>query len=132
MISAIYNLALPRGANRVIRGARIEHVCGDPTLSPEKDYAFGMRIVTAGLEALTMAGPGPPRFERRGRGGGGPPRWRRARRRRPPMRLELGTFPVMEIAFGSQTRYDGGRLTVDRDAVLTAVREDPRIASAQL
>ena len=52
MISAIYNFALTTGANRVIRGARIEHVCGDPTLSPEKDYAFGMRIVTAALEAL--------------------------------------------------------------------------------
>ena len=55
MISAIYNFALTTGANRVIRGARIEHVCGDPTLSPEKDYAFGMRIVTAALEALTIA-----------------------------------------------------------------------------
>src|SRR5207253_2936486 len=55
MISAIYNFALTTGANRVIRGARIEHVCGDPTLSPEKDYAFGMRIVTAELE---IARPG--------------------------------------------------------------------------
>ena len=49
MISAIYNFALTTGANRVIRGARIEHVCGDPALSPEKDYAFGMRIVNAGV-----------------------------------------------------------------------------------
>ena len=43
MISAIYDLALTTGANRVIRGARIEHVCGDPNLGPEKDYAYGMR-----------------------------------------------------------------------------------------
>ena len=48
------------------------------------------------------------------------------------MRLELGTFPVTEIAFGAPTRYDAGRLTVDRDALLAAVREDPRIATAQL
>ncbi len=32
-------------------------------LSPEKDYAFGMRIVTAALEALTIAVPGPTLFD---------------------------------------------------------------------
>ena len=63
MISAIYNFALTTGANRVVKGARIEHVCGDPTLSPEKDYVFGMRIVTAALEALTIAVPGPTLFD---------------------------------------------------------------------
>jgi hypothetical protein len=52
MISAIYNLALTTGANRVVRGARIEHVCGDPHLGPEKDYAFGMRIVRTALQAI--------------------------------------------------------------------------------
>jgi hypothetical protein len=63
MISAIYDFALTTGANRVIRGARIEHVCGDPTLGPEKDYAFGMRIVTTALEALTVPVPGPTLFD---------------------------------------------------------------------
>src|ERR671911_1733106 len=48
------------------------------------------------------------------------------------MRLEMGTFPVRDVAFGATTRYDGGRLTVNRDAVLEAVRQDPRIASAEL
>lgn len=48
------------------------------------------------------------------------------------MRLEVGTFPVKELVFGHPTRYDGGRLQVDRDAVLAAVREDPRVASADL
>ena len=38
------------------------------------------------------------------------------------MRLEMGTFPVTDIAFGRTTRYDAGRLMVDREAVLTAVR----------
>ena len=52
MISAIYELPLNTGANRVIRGARIEHVCGDPALGPEKDYAYGMRIVKAAIETL--------------------------------------------------------------------------------
>jgi hypothetical protein len=63
MISAIYNFALTTGANRVVKGARIEHVCGDPTLSPEKDYAFGMRIVTRALETLTIAVAGPTLFD---------------------------------------------------------------------
>jgi len=63
MISAIYNFALTTGANRVIRGARIEHVCGDPTLSPEKDYAFGMHIVRTALAAITVAVPGPTLFD---------------------------------------------------------------------
>jgi len=82
MISAIYNFALTTGANRVIRGARIEHVCGDPTLSPEKDYAFGMRIVTTALQTLTIVVPGPTLFDPMasadvraagGRGAGAPP-----------------------------------------------------------
>jgi sarcosine reductase len=48
------------------------------------------------------------------------------------MRLELGTFPVTEVTFGSRTRYDRGRLEVDREAALAAVREDPRIVTAEL
>ena len=48
------------------------------------------------------------------------------------MRLEMGTFPVSDFVFGRTTRYDAGRLTVDREAVLEAVRQDPRIASAGL
>ena len=48
------------------------------------------------------------------------------------MRLELGSFPVREIAFGRHTRYDGGRLEVNREAALAAVMRDPRIATAAL
>jgi glycine reductase complex component B subunit alpha and beta len=48
------------------------------------------------------------------------------------MRLELGTFPVREVAFGGATRYRDGVLEIDRADVLRAVREDPRIAAAEL
>ncbi len=48
------------------------------------------------------------------------------------MRLELGTFPVREVAFGSRTRWENGRLEVDRAGVLAAVRLDTRIVSAEL
>jgi hypothetical protein len=63
MISAIYTFTLTTGANRVIRGARIEHVCGDPSLGPEKDYAYGMRIVTTALDALRTAVARPTLFD---------------------------------------------------------------------
>jgi glycine reductase len=48
------------------------------------------------------------------------------------MRLEMGSFPVTDIVFGPATRYDAGRFTVDREAVLAAVKQDPRIATAEL
>ncbi len=63
MISAIYNFALTTGANRVIRGSRIEHVCGDPGLGAEKDYAYGMRIVTTALDAIATPVTRPTLFD---------------------------------------------------------------------
>jgi len=62
MISAIYELPLNTGANRVVRGARIEHVIGDPNLGPEKDYEYGMRIVRAALRALETEVSAPTLF----------------------------------------------------------------------
>ena len=53
MISAIYSLALTTGAPRVVRGGRIEHVCGDPSLGPERDREFGASIVETALRSLT-------------------------------------------------------------------------------
>jgi glycine/betaine/sarcosine/D-proline reductase family selenoprotein B len=62
-ISAIYEFAMTTGANRVVRGSRIEHVCGDPDLGPEKDYAYGLRIVRTALQSLTQAVDGPTLFD---------------------------------------------------------------------
>jgi hypothetical protein len=62
MISAIYELPLNTGANRVVRGARIEHVIGDPNLGAEKDYEYGMRIVRAALRALETEVSAPTLF----------------------------------------------------------------------
>ena len=63
MISAIYGLALTTGANRVVKGARIEHVCGDPELGAVKDYAYGMEIVRTALEAVQTEVAVPTLFE---------------------------------------------------------------------
>ncbi len=46
-----------------MRGARIEHVCGDPNLPAEKDYAYGLKIVTAALGALATPVTGPTLFD---------------------------------------------------------------------
>jgi glycine reductase len=62
-ISAIYDFAMTTGASRVVRGSRIEHVCGDPELGPEKDYAYGRRIVRTALKALQTPVDGPTLFD---------------------------------------------------------------------
>lgn len=63
MISAIYSLALTTGAPRVVRGGRIEHVCGDPSLGPEKDREFGKRIVMTALGAMCAPVTEPTLFD---------------------------------------------------------------------
>lgn len=63
MISAIPIVAKTVGANRVVRGVRIEHVCGDPTLSNEGDRELNMRIVRTAMRALFTKVDGPTVFE---------------------------------------------------------------------
>lgn len=63
MISALFSLALTTGAPRVVRGTRIEHVCGNPRLSPAEDLAFGTTIVEKALEAVSTAVAEPTLFE---------------------------------------------------------------------
>lgn len=63
MISAIYELPMTTGANRVIKGARIEHVCGDPSLGEQKDFEYGLRITRTALKALETAVDKPTLFD---------------------------------------------------------------------
>jgi glycine/betaine/sarcosine/D-proline reductase family selenoprotein B len=62
-MSALPALALNVGANRVVRGVRIEHVCGDPSLAEEADLALGHRIVGTALRALRARVDGPTLFD---------------------------------------------------------------------
>ncbi len=62
VISALPPLAMQAGANRVVQGVKIEHVCGDPSLSPEADRALRRRIVELGLHALSTDVQGPTLF----------------------------------------------------------------------
>ncbi len=63
VISALYTLALTTGAPRVVRGSRIEHVCGNPGLGPEKDLQYGHRIVNMALKAIQTDVTGPTLFD---------------------------------------------------------------------
>ena len=48
------------------------------------------------------------------------------------MRLEMGTFPIHDVVFGSHTRWQDGRLEIDRDSIVDLILHDPRIATAEL
>jgi glycine reductase len=48
------------------------------------------------------------------------------------MRLDIGSFQVREVAFGSRTALDGHQLTVDRDEVRQLVLEDSHFAAVQV
>ncbi len=63
MVSALYGLPINYGVNRVVQGVRIEHVCGNPRLSPEKDNLFMRGIVRVALKALQTPVTGPTLFE---------------------------------------------------------------------
>ncbi len=63
VISAIPIVPYTVGANRITRGVRIEHVCGDPTLSEDGDRDLNMRIVKTALQSLTTVVDGPTIFE---------------------------------------------------------------------
>jgi glycine reductase complex component B subunit alpha and beta len=48
------------------------------------------------------------------------------------MRLELASFPVREVRFGSRMYLEGGVLEVDRQALLAPLEHEPAIAWADL
>jgi betaine reductase len=62
MVSALPPLALQAGGNRVVKGVKIEHVCGDPSLGPTGDAALRRRIVERCLDALRTPVTGPTLF----------------------------------------------------------------------
>ncbi len=61
-MSALPMIPLAVGANRVVRGVRVEHVCGDPGLSAELDRALSRRIVETAIKALQTPVDGPTEF----------------------------------------------------------------------
>jgi glycine reductase complex component B subunit gamma len=52
MISALPPVALELGANRVVRGVKIPHPCGEPGSDSAHDFAVRQEIVSRALAAL--------------------------------------------------------------------------------
>ncbi len=52
MITALGPVASDLGANRVVRGVKIPHPCGDPTLEPSGDHALRLGLARAAVRAL--------------------------------------------------------------------------------
>jgi len=48
------------------------------------------------------------------------------------MRLEIGTFPVEDIVFGSSIKWKDGLLEINTEELLKPVLSDPRIAQARI
>ena len=63
VITALPELASALGVSRIVQGVRIEHVCGDPTLSDEADAVVQLRLVEAALKALETSVDCPTVFE---------------------------------------------------------------------
>jgi len=63
MVSALPPIALQAGGNRVVKGVKIEHVCGDPSLGPAGDSALRRQIVERCLEAIRTPVTAPTLFE---------------------------------------------------------------------
>lgn len=47
----------------MVKGAKIEHVCGDPTLGERKDFDYGVRITRSALTALKTPVEKPTLFD---------------------------------------------------------------------
>ena len=63
MIGALPAIGISANAARVVRGVKIQHVCGDPRLPEVADRALSLRIVRTALKALQTPVSGPTLFE---------------------------------------------------------------------
>ena len=63
VVSAIPMIPLAAEVSRVVKGVRVEHVCGDPALSEENDLRLMRRIVETALGAIQTEVAGPTLFD---------------------------------------------------------------------
>ena len=61
-VTALPMIPLSVGAHRVVQGVSVEHVCGEPELSVERDHELMLRITEAGMTALETAVEKPTLF----------------------------------------------------------------------
>ena len=63
LVSAIPMIPMSVGAHRVVQGVSVEHLCGEPELSVERDHSLMMRITQAALKALQTSVDKPTLFQ---------------------------------------------------------------------
>ncbi len=63
-VTSLTDVALKVGANRVVRGVRFSHPCGNPALGPGAERELRVALVREALEALRTPVAGPTLFER--------------------------------------------------------------------
>ena len=63
VVSAIPMIPLAAEVSRVVKGVRVEHVCGDPALNEENDMRLMRRIVETALGAMQTEVAGPTLFD---------------------------------------------------------------------
>jgi glycine/betaine/sarcosine/D-proline reductase family selenoprotein B len=63
-VTSLTDVALKIGANRVVRGVRFSHPCGDPTLGQAAERELRLALVREALEALRTPVDAPTLFER--------------------------------------------------------------------
>ena len=63
MVTSLPSVAAKVGANRIVRGARFSHPCGDPRLGAAEERAFRLALVREALSALATPVTTPTIFE---------------------------------------------------------------------
>ncbi len=63
MISALPAIPMSLGAHRIIRGVRVEHLCGDPNLSKDRDWELMYGIAQTALNAIQTPVNDPTLFD---------------------------------------------------------------------
>ena len=63
-MTSLTDVALKIGANRVVRGVRFSHPCGDPTRGRAAERELRLALVREALEALRTPVDAPTLFER--------------------------------------------------------------------
>jgi len=62
LITAMTSVGVTVGANRIVTGVRIPHVCGDPSLPTQAEKELRRKIIGAALKAVRTNVTGPTVF----------------------------------------------------------------------
>lgn len=62
-MTSLASVALKVGANRIVRGMRFSHPCGQPGLTPDDELAWRVGLVRAAVAALRTPVDEPTIFE---------------------------------------------------------------------